>query len=167
MRHEKRWMFGIHSRGGSLAAVVGFALAFACSFGLASCATTVDEVLHEPARQDTPQAAGDEALPPLDGEYAYTLVEIVSKDAEANSLEVRALAWEIDGSFTKSEISVGETGAVSCTNLVLFPAGIPDGHAVVVASPVDDAASFPIVAYSIEKPSWFEARLARSDTARL
>ena len=129
------------------------ALVFACALGLVACAVAPNAT--EPtalASSGTSQPAGDEALPELDGAFVYTLVEVASKDADANSLEVRALSWDIDGPFAKSGIPAGETGTVSCAQLVLFPSGIPDGHAVVVASPAADAASFPLAAYSIEKP---------------
>lgn len=142
-------------------------LALACALGLAGCAAVPDDGAPAAAGASASVArqAGDEALPELDGAFAYTLVEVVSKDADANSLEVRALPWGLDGPFVKSGIEAGETGTVSCAQLVLFPAGIPDGHAVVVASPAADAGSFPLVARSIEKPAWFEARLARLDNA--
>lgn len=142
-------------------------LALACALGLAACAAAPDDgaPVAAGASASVARQAGDEALPELDGAFAYTLVEVVSKDADADSLEVRALPWELDGPFAKSGIEAGETGAVSCAQLMLFPAGIPDGHAVVVASPAADAGSFPLVARSIEKPAWFEARLARFDNA--
>ena len=149
---RSRW--GALARCGSIAAF-GAVLALACALGLAACAAAPSAV----------RQAGDEALPELDGAFAYTLVEVVSKDAAAGSLEVRALPWDLDGAFAKSGVAAGETGTVSCAQLVLFPAGIPDGHAVVVASPAADAGSFPLVACSIEKPVWFEARLARLDNA--
>lgn len=142
-------------------------LALACALGLAACAAAPSDrpPAAAGASASVARQAGDEALPELDGAFAYTLVEVVSKDADADSLEVRALPWGLDGPFAKSGIEAGETGTVSCAQLVLFPAGIPDGHAVVVASPADDAGSFPLVARSIEKPAWFEARLARFDNA--
>ena len=153
---RSRW--GAFARRGSITAF-DVLLARACALGLAACAAAPSD--GAPAARQ----AGDEALPELDGAFAYTLVEVVSKDVAADSLEVRALPWDLDGAFAKSGLAAGETGAVSCAQLVLFPAGIPDGHAVVVASPAADAGSFPLVACSIEKPAWFEARLARLDNA--
>lgn len=161
---RSRW--GAFARRGSITAFDAL-LALACALGLAACAAAPSDGAPAAAGATASAArqAGDEALPELDGAFAYTLVEVVSKDAAADSLEVRALPWDLDGAFAKSGVAAGETGTVSCAQLVLFPAGIPDGHAVVVASPAADAGSFPLVACSIEKPAWFEARLARLDNA--
>ena len=137
----------------------------ACALGLAGCAPADHGASPEPAPPGGAQAAGDEALPELNGGFAYTMVQVVSKDAGADSLEVRVLPWDVDGAFVRGGLEAGETGEVSCAHLVLFPAGIPDGHVVVVASPASDADAFPLAAHSIEKPDWFEARLARDVSA--
>ena len=105
--------------------------------------------------------AGDSALPELDGAYSYVLANVVSKDAEADSVRVEAVAWDDDRPFGKSGIAAGTVGDVSCSELVFFPAGINEGSIVVVACLASDGDSFPLTAYSIEKLDLFEERVDR------
>lgn len=144
----------------------------ACVGALGSCAPTGPAASVAPAAIASAHAAsgseiaGDEALPALNGEFAYVKARVLSKDAEADSLAVEVLAWErIDG-FNAAGIAAGETGDVSCAQLVLFPAGIREGTVVVIACPAAEADAFPIEAHAIEKLDWFEERLARSLAAK-
>ena len=109
----------------------------------------------------TDARAGDSALPELDGAYSFLLAKVISKDAEADSVRVEAVAWDDDRPFGKSGIDAGTVGDVSCSELVFFPAGINEGSIVVVACLASDGNAFPLTAYSIEKFDLFEERVDR------
>ncbi len=111
------------------------------------------------------QQAGDSALPDLDGEYAYVLARVLSKDAEENSIEIEVAPWNDDRPFSKGKLVAGDTGSVSCSELVFFPAGIGDGSTVVVCCLSADADAFPLTACTIEKLELFEERVDRWATS--
>ncbi len=131
-----------------------------------SCATLLTacsyaEATAEQAGSRGSQQAGDSALPDLDGEYAYVLARVLSKDAEENSIEIEVVPWNDDRPFSKGKLVAGDTGSVSCSELVFFPAGIGDGSTVVVCCLSADADAFPLTACTIEKLDLFEERVDR------
>ena len=125
-----------------LAVILCAALLTACSYA---------ETTAEQAGFRGSQQAGDSALPDLDGEYAYVLARVLSKDAEENSIEIEVVPWNDDRPFSKGKLVAGDTGSVSCSELVFFPAGIGDGSTVVVCCLSADADAFPLTACTIEK----------------
>lgn len=132
-----------------------------CLGFLAACtASTHAEQPAAPAPK-TAALAGDSALPELAGAYSYLLAKVVSKDAEADSVRVEAVAWDDERPFGKSGIAAGMAGDVSCSELVFFPAGINEGSTVVVAFLASDGDAFPLTACSIEKLDLFEERVDR------
>lgn len=140
-----------------------FAGALLCVAALSSCAPVAS--LTPVARSHDFEQAGDSALPPLDGEYSYALVEVLSKDAESDSIEVEVVAWDDARTFNKSGLAAGATGDVSCSELVFFPAGIGDGSTVVVCCGSSEDDAFPLTAYAIEKLALFEERVDRWESA--
>ncbi|WP_139652374.1 hypothetical protein [Raoultibacter phocaeensis] len=139
-----------------------FVIAGAAATGLVSCAEVSSQP--EPSKPQTSEQAGDSALPELDGEYAYVLAKVLSKDAERGTIEIEVEKWQDGRPFSKGSLAVGSTGTVSCSELVFFPAGIGDGSTVVVCVSATDGA-FPLTAYTIEKLALFEERVDRWFTA--
>lgn len=129
------------------------------------CSCSSVEVAAEQAGSRGSQQAGDSALPDLDGEYAYVLARVLSKDAEENSIEIEVVPWNDDRPFSKGKLVAGDTGSVSCSELVFFPAGIGDGSTVVVCCLSADADAFPLTACTIEKLDLFEERVDRWATS--
>lgn len=133
-----------------------------CSVMLSSCGSASIPAETLTQRSHTYEKAGDSALPSLEDGYAYILAEVTEKNPETDSLEIEVLPWGLDGPFAKGALAAGSAGTVSCSELVLYPAGIQYGTQVVIACKTVDADAFPLTAYSIEKLDWFEERIARA-----
>lgn len=130
-----------------------------CLSVLPACSHEEGQV--EVAKPLAAERAGDSALPALDGEYAYILAKVLSKDADADIIEVEVIPWNDERPFVKSGLEEGSTGAVLCSELVFFPAGIGVGSTVVVCCLAGDGDELPVTAYAIEKLDLFEERVER------
>ena len=148
-----RWVRAI-----SLVFLAAFAM-IACVILLVSCAPA-SSFTQESSAQKV-RLAGDTALPSLDGEYAYLLVQVVSKHESTDSVEVKIIPWEPAQPFPIGSLSPNAVGSVLCTNLAFFPGGIHDGSTVVVSCLTEDAREFPVTAYSIERVDKFHEMFVR------
>lgn len=97
---------------------------------------------------------------PLDGGYAYLRVEVLSRDKDAKTLEVRVLDFGSADGVNVGAIPVGTQGTADCTDLLTMAMMIDSGEWIITYTDLGQQA-FPLRLTSIENPEHFAERVEK------
>ena len=97
---------------------------------------------------------------PLDGGYAYLRVEVLSRDKDAKTLEVKVLDFGDADGVNVGELPVGAQGTVDCSDLLSMAMMIDSGEWIITYADLGQQA-FPLRLTSIENPEHFAERAGK------
>ncbi len=119
------------------------------------------------ALKHTPAAVTAEATPapdmsdlPLDGGYAYLRVEVLSRDKDAKTLEVKVLDFGDADGVNVGALPVGAQGSADCSDLLSMAMMIDSGEWIITYADRGQQA-FPLRLTSIENPEHFAERAGK------
>lgn len=107
-----------------------------------------------------PTPAPDMSDLPLDGGYAYLRVEVLSRDKDAKTLEVRVLDFGDADGVNVGAVPVGTQGTADCTDLLSMAMMIDSGEWIITYTDLGQQA-FPLRLTSIENPEHFAERAGK------
>ena len=107
-----------------------------------------------------PTPAPDMSDLPLDGGYAYLRVEVLSRDKDAKTLEVRVLDFGNADGVNVGALPAGAQGTVDCADLLSMAMMIDSGAWIITYADLGQQA-FPLRLTSIENPEHFSARAGK------
>ena len=110
------------------------------------------------AAESTP--APDMSDLPLDGGYAYLRVEVLSRDKDAKTLEVKVLDFGDADGVNVGALPVGAQGTVDCSDLLSMAMMIDSGEWIITYADLGQQA-FPLRLTSIENPEHFAERAGK------
>ena len=105
-------------------------------------------------------AAGGAAEATPDGGYAYLRVEVLSRDKDAKTLEVKVLDFGDADGVNVGAFPVGAQGTVDCTDLLSMAMMIDSGEWIITYADLGQQA-FPLRLTSIENPEHFAERAGK------
>jgi len=97
---------------------------------------------------------------PLDGGYAYLRVEVLSRDKDAKTLEVKVLDFGDADGVNVGALPVGAQGAADCSDLLSMAMMIDSGEWIITYADLGQQA-FPLRLTSIENPEHFAERAGK------
>lgn len=97
---------------------------------------------------------------PLDGGYAYLRVEVLSRDKDARTLEVKVLDFGDADGVNVGAVPVGTQGTADCTDLLSMAMMIDSGEWIISYADLGQQ-TFPLRLTSIENPEHFAERAER------
>ena len=97
---------------------------------------------------------------PLDGGYAYLRVEVLSRDKDARTLEVKVLDFGDADGVNVGAVPVGTQGTADCTDL-LSMAMLIDSSEWIISYADRGQQPVPLRLTSIENPEHFAERAER------
>ena len=97
---------------------------------------------------------------PLDGGYAYLRVEVLSRDKDARTLEVKVLDFGDADGVNVGAVPVGTQGTADCTDLLSMAMMIDSGEWIITYADLGQQ-TFPLRLTSIENPEHFAERAER------
>ena len=105
---------------------------------------------------------GDHPCPdlPLDGGYAYLRVEVLSRDKDVKTLEVKVLDFGDADGVNVGALPVGAQGTVDCSDLLSMAMMIDSGAWIITYTDLGQQA-FPLRLTSIENPEHFAERAGK------
>lgn len=107
-----------------------------------------------------PTPAPDMSDLPLDGGYAYLRVEVLSRDKDAKTLEVKVLDFGDADGVNVGALPVDAQGAVDCADLLSMAMMIDSGEWIITYTDLGQQA-FPLRLTSIENPEHFAERAGK------
>lgn len=107
-----------------------------------------------------PTPAPDMSDLPLDGGYAYLHVEVLSRDKDARTLEVKVLDFGDADGVNVGAVPVGTQGTADCTDLLSMAMMIDSGEWIISYADLGQQ-TFPLRLTSIENPEHFAERAER------
>ena len=110
------------------------------------------------AAEATP--APDMSNLPLDGGYAYLRVEVLSRDKDAKTLEVRVLDFGDADGVNVGAVPAGTQGAADCADLLSMAMMIDSGEWIITYTDLGQQ-TFPLRLTSIENPEHFAERAGK------
>lgn len=110
------------------------------------------------AAETTP--APDMSDLPLDGGYAYLRVEVLSRDKDVKTLEVKVLDFGDAAGVNVGALPVGAQGTVDCSDLLTMAMMIDSGAWIITYTDLGQQA-FPLRLTSIENPDHFSERAGK------
>lgn len=97
---------------------------------------------------------------PLDGGYAYLRVEVLSRDKDAKTLEVKVVDFGDADGVNVGALPVGAQGTVDCSDLLTMAMLIDSGEWIITYTDLGQQA-FPLRLTSIESLEHFSERTAQ------
>ena len=97
---------------------------------------------------------------PLDGGYAYLRVEVLSRDKDAKTLEVKVLDFGDADGVNVGALPVGAQGTADCSDLLSMAMMIDSGEWIITYADLGQQA-FPLRLTSIENPEHFAERAGK------
>lgn len=94
---------------------------------------------------------------PLGGGYAYLRVEVLSRDKDARTLEVKVLDFGDADGVNVGAVPVGTQGTADCTDLLSMAMMIDSGEWIITYADLGQQ-TFPLRLTSIENPEHFAER---------
>ena len=94
---------------------------------------------------------------PLDGGYAYLRVEVLSRDKDAKTLEVRVLDFGDAGGLNVGAVPLGTQGTVDCADLLSMAMMIDSGEWIITYTDLGQQA-FPLRLTASDTPQHCAAR---------
>ena len=107
-----------------------------------------------------PTPAPDMSDLPLDGGYAYLHVEVLSRDKDARTLEVKVLDFGDADGVNVGAVPVGTQGTADCTDLLSMAMMIDSGEWIISYADLGQQ-TFPLRLTSIENPEHFAERVEK------
>lgn len=107
-----------------------------------------------------PMPAPDMSDLPLDGGYAYLRVEVLSRDKDAKTLEVKVLDFGDADGVNVGALPVGAQGSADCSDLLSMAMMIGSGEWIITYADRGQQA-FPLRLTSIENPEHFAERAGK------
>ena len=104
-----------------------------------------------------PTPAPDMSDLPLDGGYAYLHVEVLSRDKDARTLEVKVLDFGDADGVNVGAVPVGTQGTADCTDLLSMAMLIDSSEWIISYADLGQQ-TFPLRLTSIENPEHFAER---------
>lgn len=97
---------------------------------------------------------------PLDGGYAYLRVEVLSRDKDAKTLEVKVLDFGDADGVNVGAVPVGTQGTADCSDLLSMAMLIDSSEWIISYADLGQQ-TFPLRLTSIENPEHFAERAER------
>lgn len=97
---------------------------------------------------------------PLDGGYAYLRVEVLSRDKDAKTLEVKVLDFGNADGVNVGAVPVGTQGTADCADLLSMAMMIDSGEWIITYADLGQQ-TFPLRLTSIENPEHFAERAGK------
>ena len=100
----------------------------------------------------------NEDLPTLNGDYAYLHVELISKDSDSKTMEVKIIDFDSSFDINVGDIPVGTQGTLDCSDLLMFPF-FKDGKDFIISYKDDNQIDLPLRISSVESIAHFNESL--------